>query len=107
MLLIVKGRRAQSVLEYAGLIAAVAAALVLMATYLSRSFQGRYREVADEVSSQYEPGATVVDHTVITTSSSEDYQRDMDSDPADYETSVNYSRSTVIEDMTQRVPARK
>lgn len=52
-------------IEYAVLIAIVAAALLGMAVYLKRSLCGKWREVGDTFGHgrQYEPNATVVTTT--------------------------------------------
>lgn len=45
--------KAQSTLEFALVVTCFAAALLAMSVYLSRAFQGKFREVADSVGSQY------------------------------------------------------
>ena len=50
--------KAQSTTEYAVLFAIVAAAVVGMQVYMKRSVQGRMRQSADSIGSQYEPGNT-------------------------------------------------
>lgn len=57
-------RKAQSSLEYAVLIIAVVAALIAMTIYLKRGMQGKFRQGADELGSQYEPGKTTSDITL-------------------------------------------
>ncbi|MFH1191178.1 MAG: hypothetical protein V1670_03170 [Candidatus Omnitrophota bacterium] len=46
---------AQSTLEYAVLIACVAAALIAMQIYMKRGTQGRLRQAGDEIGEQYTP----------------------------------------------------
>ena len=48
----------QSTLEYAVLIAVVAAAAIGMQIYVKRGIQGRLRQSADQVGEQYAPGKT-------------------------------------------------
>lgn len=49
---------AQSILEYALIIAVASAALIAMQIYLKRGFQGRLRLAADEMGGQYSPQNT-------------------------------------------------
>jgi Flp pilus assembly pilin Flp len=51
-------RQAQSTLEFALLVVAVAAALIAMDIYLKRGIQGKLRQSADELGQQYAPGNT-------------------------------------------------
>ena len=51
-------RRGQSTLEYAVLIAVVAAAAIAMQIYVKRGIQGRLRSSADSIGEQYAPGHT-------------------------------------------------
>lgn len=67
-------KRAQTVLEYATLFTVIVAALIAMNIYLRRSFQGRYRELADEVGTQYAPGATFIDHSTFTATATAEYR---------------------------------
>ncbi len=60
--------RAQSTLEYAVMVALIAAALLTMQTYIKRGIQGRLKDTADELGQQYDPGSTTAD--ITTTSSS-------------------------------------
>lgn len=50
--------KAQSILEYAVIIAVVVAALLAMQIYVKRSFQGRFRQAADSIGEQYAPKNT-------------------------------------------------
>jgi len=47
--------RAQSTLEYAVVVACVAAALLAMQIYLKRGIQGKLRQAGDEIGEQYAP----------------------------------------------------
>jgi Flp pilus assembly pilin Flp len=49
MLRMAKMKKAQSIIEYALLIALVAAAFIAMHTYVSRSVQSRLKQVEDEM----------------------------------------------------------
>jgi len=49
----VRGKQGQSTLEYVILLGFVAAAIIAAAIYISRGFQGRMREQADEMGDQY------------------------------------------------------
>jgi len=49
MLCLAKVRKAQSIIEYALLIALVAAAFMAMHTYVTRSVQSRLKQVEDEM----------------------------------------------------------
>ena len=57
--------RAQSMMEYAVLIAVVSAALVAMQIYIKRGMQGRLKGLANQISPiQYERGNTESDYTI-------------------------------------------
>ena len=60
-----KKNRAQSVLEYAAVVACMVAALLAMQVYMRRSMQGRLRQVANSLGQQYAPGQTTGDSTLI------------------------------------------
>jgi len=47
-------KRAQSILEYAGLIAIVVGALIAMQVIIKRGLQGKMRETADDIGAQYD-----------------------------------------------------
>jgi Flp pilus assembly pilin Flp len=51
-------KKAQSTLEYAVIIAVIAAALVAMNVYMKRGMQGKLRESADKIGEQYSAGRT-------------------------------------------------
>ncbi|MDD5004886.1 MAG: hypothetical protein PHS93_00040 [Candidatus Omnitrophica bacterium] len=57
-----------SVIEYAFVIVVIIVALIAMQSYLKRGIQGKIRESADSIGSQYEPGATESDFTITTSS---------------------------------------
>jgi len=52
-----KDKRGQSTLEYALLIAAIVAGLVMMQIYVKRGFGGKMKGSADDVGEQYDPVA--------------------------------------------------
>ncbi|UCB56779.1 MAG: hypothetical protein JSV30_06195 [Candidatus Omnitrophota bacterium] len=57
-------KKAQTLLEYALVIACVAAALMAMQFYVKRAVQGRLRTAADQIGEQYEPGDVTGGFTV-------------------------------------------
>lgn len=59
-------KNGQSTLEYAVLIVVIIAALVAMQVYLKRGIQGRVRESADQIGSQFSPGITTSNMTTST-----------------------------------------
>lgn len=61
--------KAQSTLEYAMVVACVAAALLAMQFYLKRGIQGKLRQAGDEIGEQYAPGNA--DSSITTTTDSE------------------------------------
>lgn len=56
-------KKGQSTLEYAIIIAVVAAALIAMATYMKRGVQGKQRESADKIGDQFSPKHTTYKYT--------------------------------------------
>lgn len=50
--------KAQSTLEYAILIGVIVAALLAMQVYLKRGYQGKMKDSADSMGSQFSPGQT-------------------------------------------------
>jgi hypothetical protein len=58
-------RKAQTTMEVAVLLVVLVAALLSIQIYLKRSFQGKYKELADSVGEQYDPLKTT--STRITT----------------------------------------
>ena len=63
-------KRAQSILEYAGLIAIVVGALIAMQVIIKRGLQGKYRSTADDIGEQYSPRHTTGITTITTISTS-------------------------------------
>lgn len=62
-----KKSKAQSILEYATLIAVVAGALLAMQIYLKRSTQGRLRGASDEIGAQFDAeSATIISNRTHT-----------------------------------------
>ena len=55
--------KAQSTLEFAILIAVIVAALLAMQVYLKRGYQGKMKESADSIGSQFSPGQTTGNYT--------------------------------------------
>ncbi len=51
----IKLRKGQSTLEYALVIAAVVAALVMMQIYLKRGLSGRFKASTDDIGEQFDP----------------------------------------------------
>ncbi len=56
-------RVGQSTVEYAVILAVVAAAIVAMQIYFKRSLQGRIKDLADQVGQQYERGGTASNYS--------------------------------------------
>ncbi len=52
-------KKAQSILDYAVLVAIISAAIVAMHTYLYRAIQGKLKQVQDELYEAPEPGVEV------------------------------------------------
>ncbi len=67
---LIKLSKAQSALEYAVVIAVFVAALISMSSYIKRSFQGNYRDSADQIGNSYEPKNTTSDITITSNSTS-------------------------------------
>ncbi len=61
-----KSKKGQSTLEYAIIIAVVAAALLAMQVYIKRGIQGKLRSSTDEIGEQYSPGLTTGSYTTTT-----------------------------------------
>jgi len=76
-----RAKRAFFVLEYAALIAVIAFALIAMKVYLKRAFMGKYRGLADEIGSQYDPTATNLTSTEVTTTTNSEYTTYNGDDP--------------------------
>lgn len=56
-------KRGQTTLEYAILIGVIVAGLIAMQVYLKRGFQGKLKESADSMGSQFSPGYTTYNYT--------------------------------------------
>jgi len=56
----VRGRRGQSVLEYAVIIAVVVGALLAINIYMKRGLENRMRQSGDDVGKQFAAGATQI-----------------------------------------------
>lgn len=52
------GKKAQSTLEYAVIIAVVVAALISMQIYFKRGLQGKIRQASDDIGEQFSPSTT-------------------------------------------------
>ena len=63
----IKGRKAQSVLEYTILIIIIIAAFVVTQNYIKRGFQGRMKSSMDDFGEQYDPRTvnSVMTHSLI------------------------------------------
>lgn len=59
-------KRGQSTLEYALLIAAVVAGLVMMQVYLKRGVGGRLKSGADDIGEQFDPAAFSSQYNIVT-----------------------------------------
>jgi Flp pilus assembly pilin Flp len=56
------------VIEYSFLIVCIIVALVAMQSYIKRGIQGKLRQSADQIGTQYEPGQTSSDFTITSRS---------------------------------------
>jgi len=61
------GKRGQSTLEYAVIIAVVVAGLIAMQAYVKRGLQGKLKQASDDIGEQYSPGRTTGGSTVTST----------------------------------------
>ena len=68
--MLIRLRKGQSTLEYALVIAAVVAALVMMQIYLKRGLAGRFKASADDVGEQFDPAAFSSEYTTTVDSES-------------------------------------
>lgn len=59
-----QGRRAQSTLEYAVLLAVVVAAILGIQVYSKRAVQGRLRQTADQIGAQWDAKQTKYEHEI-------------------------------------------
>ncbi|OGX45734.1 MAG: hypothetical protein A3G38_02005 [Omnitrophica WOR_2 bacterium RIFCSPLOWO2_12_FULL_51_8] len=62
--------KAQSTLEYAILIGVIVAGLIATQVYLKRGWQGKLKESADSMGSQFSPGYTLTNYTTKSFSNS-------------------------------------
>lgn len=62
--------KAQSILEYATVIACLVAAILTMQVYIKRAMQGKYKEVADQFGPQYAPRRVTGNYTTTYSSDS-------------------------------------
>ena len=69
----IKHYRGQSYLEFAALIAVVVTAIIAMKVYMTRAFSGKYRDLSDQIGSQYDPGASNITTTDTATTVSSEY----------------------------------
>ena len=94
-------RKGQSFLQYGLLIIVIAAALISMRIYATRSLQERYRQAADVFGQgeQYEPGLTTVSDTVNT-------QEFVSPDEAGIGVNCNYILARV-DDVIQQIDSQK
>lgn len=97
-----KYKKAQSTAEYVVLFAVVVGALIVMSVYMSRSFQGRYRMLGDELGTQYEPGATTINNTTTTTTVTHEYEIPSTADETKADNAIE-STATVNEDKHEEV----
>ena len=73
-----RSKKGQSVIEYTVLMTVIIAALMTMGSYMKRGFQGRWKDVVDDMGDQYDPRATntdiqhYIDSTVVTQITAED-----------------------------------
>ena len=72
IMLRVRNKRGQSTLEYAILVVIVIGALLSIQVYVKRGLQGRMKDSADNIGSQYSPDNTEYSKTVTTNSISGD-----------------------------------
>jgi len=63
--MLLRQRKGQSTLEYALLIAAVVAGLLVMQMYVKRGMSGRVKSASDELGEQYDPTAFSANYTTV------------------------------------------
>lgn len=63
--MLLRQRKGQSTLEYALLIAAVVAGLLVMQMYVKRGMSGRVKHASDELGEQYDPTAFSANYTTV------------------------------------------
>jgi|GEM_PF-895351 len=89
----------QVFIEYTVLIVCIIMALIAMQAYLKRGIQGKLRDSADQIGSQYEPGNTESDFTItskssISTVSTLTIDKDKDTTNAETIVTTNYDEQT-------------
>lgn len=89
--------KAQSTIEYLGLICILVAALIATNTYLKRGIQGRMRQRAADISGElfYAPGAVNSDSTVNKTINEQSSTYTVREDPGNLDDKTTYSTSNV------------
>jgi uncharacterized protein (UPF0333 family) len=63
-------KRAQTTLEYAILLGVIVAGLIAMQVYLKRGYQGKLKEGADSMGTQFSPGYTTAKYVTTSFSNS-------------------------------------
>ena len=94
-MLIKRKKKAQSTLEYAGLVALVIGAVISMQVYVKRGVQGRLKQNADDIGQQYSPGYTT---GVVTTTIDSDTTETVSDGVTT--TQTNNMQQEVVSDMT-------
>jgi len=96
--------KAQSTLEYVIVIVCLVAALIAMQIYIKRSMQGRLKDTADSLGTQYDPQNTTSDitlsqnsnvDTVVTTTEDGDKTRTVTTVTINTQEDKNYGNETV------------
>lgn len=64
-MMLLKKNKAQSILEYAIMLACIVAALLVMQVYIKRGVQGKLRQAGDSFGQQYDPKNTTSTNTMI------------------------------------------
>ncbi|MDP2905731.1 MAG: hypothetical protein Q8O22_05460 [Candidatus Omnitrophota bacterium] len=91
--------RAQSYIEFGIFICVIVAALVAMQVYIKRSYQGRLRGYADELSggAGYSPGATIVNNAAERTITDHTDSYSEGGDITEMKKSVTDSETTIVQ----------
>lgn len=93
--------RGQAFVEYAMVIACIAAALFVMQFYIKRAVQGRFRESADSIGEHYAPGRMDSEITITQTGSTI-INTVLNRDPANPSTKLGLETITTINETTAR-----
>lgn len=93
--------RGQAFIEYAMVIACIAAALMIMQIYIKRAVQGRFRESADSIGEHYAPGRMNSEITITQTGSTI-INTELKRDPDNPATKLGLETATVIDETTSR-----